>query len=204
MKLRIIDLLLVAVAAAGGVLAWQSGRERGRLGAIYERLERKTGDLAVGDPSMVYFRALETGDPRHFAWRVYYPPNFRQVWRQSWGGESSSSNTSAQEFIARVRFREGDSGNLELYTSYAGGSSRTGLGDPQMAAFLRERWGRLRVEQVGSSGLVALPPDRPATILRLTMPDDMAEEARRVLATHHLGRHVPEVFLLELNPAPPR
>ena len=86
-----IDLVLLVVIAAGGVAALQTGRERSRLESTYERLHRKTGDLPIGDPAWVHVRAIETGDPLHFAWRVYFPSNYPKSSSfgsagQSWSG----------------------------------------------------------------------------------------------------------------------
>src|SRR6185436_11697936 len=79
MKQRVLNLFLILVAVLGGLLAWQSGRERGRLQAECARLLAITGDLSIDDPSKVYIRALDTREPLHFAWRVYLPPNYQQI-----------------------------------------------------------------------------------------------------------------------------
>jgi hypothetical protein len=74
MKHRVLDLYLLIAALIGGTLAWQTGRERSRLSEKYDEPARVTGDLPIADASKVHVRALDTGDPMHFAWRVYYPP----------------------------------------------------------------------------------------------------------------------------------
>ena len=110
MMRRAVDLILLLVFLVGGVWAWTTGRERGRLEVDYKRLVRATGDLTIPEATKVYLRALDTGEPLHFAWRVYLPPHYQFAMRTNSGSMSMSSNSTAQEFIARVRFREDDQG----------------------------------------------------------------------------------------------
>src|SRR5689334_110913 len=114
MRPRALDLILLLVILPGGFLAWQSGRQRKRLEDRYERMVRVAGDLAIADPTKVYIRALDMGEPLHFAWRVYLPPNYTLVVRNLTGNGSSGSSTSWSlnpvEFIARVRFRKDEQG----------------------------------------------------------------------------------------------
>lgn len=200
MKHRAFDLLLLVVTALGGILAWQTDREQSRLRGEFERLSRKTGDLLIADPSRVHVRALDTGEPLHFAWRVYLPPNYTQVWRSSSGGQETSWSSFAREFIARVRFREDEQGILQVYSRTSGGSGRAGLGDRHLAELLRGRWGEILVEQLGAADLVAFEPDRRAVFLRLTLPDGMQDEARVKLSPGVRERQVPVLFQWELGP----
>ncbi|MDB5351857.1 MAG: hypothetical protein JWN86_3104 [Planctomycetota bacterium] len=204
MKLRLPDVLLLLVALVGGVLAWQTGRERGRLGDKYERMARKTGDLVVTDRSRIHVRALKTGDPMHFAWRVYLPANCTLKAKTNLGDSGSSWSSEPQEFIARVRFLEDEHGVLNLYTRLSGGSSRMGLGDPKLAELVRGRWGKLLVEQMGATELFAVEPDQPAVLLKLTLPDDMQAEARKALYPNEQARFIPAVFRLEFEPLVPK
>ena len=149
MKHRVLDLFLLTIVIIGGALAWQTGRERSRLSAEHARLARITGDLPVEDPSKVYVQALETGDPMHFAWRVYHPPNYKHILSHGNGGGTTFFSSSA-EFIARVVFREDDEGQLQLYTNFSGGSSLSPFGDEDLAELLHDRWDKIRVEQLGA------------------------------------------------------
>jgi hypothetical protein len=194
MKLGVFDVVLLAVTIVGGYFAWQTGRERSRLAEKYDRLVQVTGDLPVADASKVYVRALDTGEPMHFAWRVYVPPNYQQIWKSNHGGSSTSSSSSSSEFITRVRFREGDQGRLDVYTHFSGGSSRSTLADGPFAGLLRDHWGEVRVEQLGAAGLAVLGPDQSAVILRLTLPDDLRDRAPQ--------RFIPVLFELDLGPEP--
>src|SRR5262245_16479620 len=108
-----IDAILVLVVLYGTLLAWQSGRERRRLTNVYDRLARVTGDLRVTVPNKAHFLALETGDPMHYAWRIYVPPNFALAFSDKSGGSSSWWTSGEREFIARLRFRGNEQGHLE-------------------------------------------------------------------------------------------
>ena len=57
MKHRVVDLLLIVAFLVGGVWAWTSGRERGRLQADHDRLIGKMGDLPIGDPTLLHVLA---------------------------------------------------------------------------------------------------------------------------------------------------
>src|SRR5262249_53145162 len=126
MKPRVLDLLLLLTILPGGFLAWQTGRERGRLEDRYERMVKIAGDLPIADPTKVFIRAVDTGEPLHLAWRVYLPPNYTLIVRNRTGDGSSGSSTSwslnSAEFIARVRFRKDERGLMSVYTRFHGSS----------------------------------------------------------------------------------
>jgi hypothetical protein len=202
MKHRLLDGLLILALLSGGILAGKTGLERSRLEARHARLARMTGDLPVTDPSKLYFQAIDTGEPLHFAWRVYLPPKYNQVLSCRSDGSSSSSTSSssaATELIARVRLREDEQGQLQVYTHFGGGSSRMGVGDKALAERLRGRWGRVRVEQLGAPELAVLGPDQTTVLLRLTLPDDLEAEAREKL-DRSMQRSVPVLYELVLGP----
>jgi hypothetical protein len=199
---KAVDVLLLLLAICGGVAAWRTGLERRQLAATYDRLARVTGDLAITDPSKAHLLALETGEPLHFAWRVYLPPNYNVRLRSGLGGQSSSWSSGSIEFIARVRIRQTDRGPLEIYTRFSGGSSLMSIGGPKLAELLRGRWNDVIVEQVGAGGLTALEPGKPAVLLRLKLPDDLAAQAKKVLPPHDVNRVVPVFYELTLGSKP--
>lgn len=200
MKHRAFDLFLLIVVIIGGALAWQTGRERSRLSERHARLARITGDLPIADASRVHVQALETGEPMHYAWRIYYPPSYKAILGNSDGDWSTSWSSSSSEFIARVVFRQDDEGLLQVYTHFSGGSSQSSLGDEALAKLLCDRWGKIRVEQLGSPHLATLGPNQPAILLRLTLPDDLRAEARKLLSPYDRERYVPVLFELNLGP----
>ncbi len=200
MRLRLFDGLLILVILIGGVLAVQTGLERSRLTERHGRLARLAGELPIADPSKVYIRALDTGEPLHFAWRVYFPPNYRQSLRSRFASLGSSTSTKPSEFIVRVRFREDDQGTLDNYTHFANGSSRSTFGDKSLADLLRNRWDRVRVEQLGMPEVAVLETDQPGVLLRLALPDDMQDEARKTLSPGIHQQFLPVLFELEIGP----
>lgn len=199
---RGVELVLIAAIAIGGYLAWRTGQERGRLQRTFDRLARRAGDLEVGDPNQVHLRAFPTGEPMHFAWRVYlpamYPARVRVRAGQS-SEDASGSRGRPMESIARVRFREDEDGVLNVYWTFAGYGIRQAVGDRAFATLLRGRWDDVAVEQLGGDGLVGLDPDRSTTLLRLRLPPDLQESAKSALSPDQRRGLVPVFFEFRLG-----
>ena len=202
MKRRIPDLVLIALLLIGGVWAWSTGRERARLQAEYDHLVLKVGDLPIGDPSRLHIRAIPTGEPLHLAWRVFVPANYPVIRRSSLGSSGSSTNSSPNEFICRVRLRE-EQGYLNVFDQFCGGSSRSGIGPPSMTDLLRGKWDKVVVEQLGSQKVEAIETGGSTTLLRLSLPEDLQAEARKTLTPFENQRFNPVLFSLELGPEKP-
>jgi hypothetical protein len=201
MKHKLLDWFLIIVVLIGGVLTWQTGRERSRLTERHGRLAKRAGDLQIADPSKVYVLALDTGEPLHFAWRMSFPPNYKQFLRSRHSGVSVVGARRPSDFIARVRFRQDDQGVMQIYTHFENGSSQRSLGDKKLAEFLRNRRDKLRIEQLGATELAVLEPDQPAVLLRLTLPDDLKGEFEKLFPDDH-ELSFPEVFELNLGSEP--
>jgi hypothetical protein len=202
---RLVDVLLIVVLAVGGVLAWNASRERSRLEAEYRGLRLATGELPISDPAKAHILALETGEPLHFAWRIYLPPNYQVIRRDNLGSSGTSSSSQSVEFIARVRIREDGKGGLEIYQSFSGGSSRGGFADRTLAELLRGREGTLIAEQLGAKEVATLGPDEPATLLRLSLPGEMEAEERAKLSPYLFEKDLfPVIFELKLGPDAPK
>lgn len=139
MNLKLLDTILLVVTAIGGFLALRAAPEYGPLTQEYTPLVQITGDLSIGDPKKLHLSAIDTGDPMHFAWRVYLPPNFKWELRSISGRGSSSGSALSRDLIARVRFRVDEEGALKVYTRFLGGSSVTRLGDERLATLLKNR-----------------------------------------------------------------
>jgi hypothetical protein len=197
---KVTNAVLLATITVGAVLAWRTGEERSRLASEYARLRAITGDFPIGDPSKVHVLALDTGEERSYAWRVHFPANYKRIIRDGGGSGSTSWASSPVDDLARLRIRENQQGQLEYYTRFPGTSGRMSLGDTSLADFLRGRWGQLRVEQLGVGELAVIAPGKPATLLRLSMPDAMADEARKTLTPSDVARYVPTVIELNVGP----
>jgi hypothetical protein len=189
---------------AGGIMAWRSGAERSRRQREFNRLSRRTGDLPISDPTRVHVRALETHEPLHFAWRIYLPANYPVVLKGNSGSTTSSAQSAAMEFIARVRIREDSAGNLQVYTHFANSSSRGDLGDPALVKFLRGRLEKIVVEQLGAADIVAVDSDQAAVLLRLALPEDLQSEARGALSVDTQKLAIPVLYEWKLGPDPPK
>jgi hypothetical protein len=178
MKRNVVDLALLTVGLVGGMLAWKAGHERSRLEANYRRLAAAVGELPADDPALIYLKALDTGDPLHFAWRVHLPAKTRMDLRSGSGRSGLRGLISCSDptdFIARVRLREDEPGHMSVYTKIMGGSSRSGIGSTGLARLLREHVQELMVEQVGKHGVVAIDPKakKPTTLLRVALPESL-------------------------------
>ena len=200
MLIRLLNAVLLIAAVIGGVLAYRAAMERQRLLAERGRLEKKVGSLPIGDPSKAHVRALETGEPLHFAWRVYLPAASNLRWKCSSGGSSCSSSSGASDFIARVRVRENEQGRLDVFTKQGGGSARLGLGDEQLADLLRDRWNEIRVEQLGANGVAVIDANEVSTLLRLTLSDDLKREAAEKLEERVVKRFQTALFDVRFGP----
>jgi hypothetical protein len=200
MMQRWFNRALIAGILLGGLLAWQSGQERTRLQAEYRRLSAITGELAIDDPAKLSIRAIDTGEPLHFAWRVYVPPNYRQIVKRSTGGSSRSSSSSSRQFIARVRFRLDEQGYLSVYSRFAGSSTGETLGDRRLGELLQGGWNKIEAMQLGAGGAASLAAGDSAVLLRLTLPPEMQEAARQGLPADMQNAFVPVLYELTLGP----
>lgn len=203
MQRRTFDLIVVLAIITGGVLAWTSGRERSRLTREHARLVQVVGDLPIGDPKQVHIRALDTGEPLHFAWRTYVPPGYNQLLVLGKGRQSTNLLACLGESIYRLRLRENEAGNLEFYAGCSGGGTRWTYGDKALADLLRGRWDQVRVEQLGSDGVASLDPSKSGVMLRLTLPDSIQDEAREKLDPSTIDLYVPVLPELRIGPPPP-
>lgn len=200
MRLSILDWLLIAVIAVGGVMAFGSGRERARLEARATRLAAVAGDLPVADPAKLYIVALETGEPLHFAWRIHIPPNYTIKSASNVGSSSTGWRSDPAEFIARVRFRENADGQLDVYQRFEGSSSRSSFHSPAFARLISGHWKDIKVEQLGSAGVVEIDPKDTVTLVRLTLPEALEAKAKGMEPEIPERLYKPDMFQLELGP----
>jgi hypothetical protein len=199
MMRRLLDCFLLVVVVVGGYLAWHTGRERSRLSEHYQRLVRTAGDLVVSDPSKVYLQSLDTGEPLHFAWRVHVPANYNLVVHTLPNGHAAHLQSSQSDFVVRVRLRERERRIMEVYTHFGPSSGKSDLGDQALAELMRGRWGKVLIEQLGTPGIAVLEPDRPAVVLRLTLPENLHDEARKKLDARTAQTYVPILFELNIG-----
>ena len=192
--IRMLNTLLLIAAVVGSALTYRAGRLRRELLAEQNRLEQLVGSLPIDDPTKMHVRALDTGQPLHFAWRVYLPAGFKSQWRGYSGGGSGGPRSRPRESIARVRFRENDEGILEVFVHSGGSSSRTTTGNRKLAELLHGRWDELEVEQLGRDQLVVVEPDEIATLVRVTFSESLKLDAKQKLSKRSWKRYQETLF----------
>ncbi len=200
---RVIDVVMFAVVLVGGVLAWRTGAERKRLEGEIARLVRAAGDLTIVDPAKIHVQAIGTGEPLHFAWRVYIPGN-AQVFVRSSDGNFTSVSGDPQEFIARVNLRNRpERGIIEAFHQFGNSISHSSIGSPELAAFLRGHEPELRVEQLGVGKVSVISTDEPAVLLRLAWPESLKAKIAGTLPPFDQQRFAEDLLRIELGPEKP-
>lgn len=182
---RIVNLLLIAAILVGGFLAWRSGAERARLRAEYVRLVSLAGDLQVTDSTKLHFLAIETGDPLHFAWRVYFPPRYSPRWTGSFYplfDRYMHMGSAGAQSVIRVRFCENRAESLEVFETFPNRNQGNALGDASLAKLLRNRWNEIEVKLTGENGVEVIDPKNTVVVLRMTLSKALENEARTKLS----------------------
>ncbi|MGN6544690.1 MAG: hypothetical protein ACTHK7_06555 [Aureliella sp.] len=206
MRFRIIDAALLVATIAGAVVAVGTARMLHGLQAEHARLSRMTGELVITDPALLHVQAIETGDPLHFAWRVYAPASQLRVFESTGGhGRSTSTNSDStpREFIARIRFTAGSSAEqTTVYSSFRSGSSLWSFGSAEMLQFLIDHRREIEIEQLGAHETASIKPGQPATLLKITVPENLVDQARQAFRDPNATPLVPNVFecRVEFNP----
>lgn len=203
-RFRIIDAALLVATIAGAVVAVSTARTLHGLQAEHARLGRTAGELVITDPALLHVRAIDTGDPLHFAWRVYAPAGQWRVWAETGGsGRSSSTHSDSQshEFIARVRLTA-RSEQATVYTSFHGSASSSSFGSAEMLQFLIDHSHEIQIEQLGERTTASIKPGQPATLLKITVPENLVDQARQAFRDPNATPLVPNVFecRVEFNP----
>jgi len=79
-----------------------------------------------------------------------------------------------------------------------------GLGDESVARFLRGKWDKVAVEQLGAGGKTTLlKQDEEAVLLRLSLPAELHEQAMSEVDSRSLQRELPLLFEVRIGPQPP-
>ena len=182
MRIRVFDVLLLIATIVGGLRVSESSKSLRQLRSEYNRVVALAGELEITDPALLHLVALESDDPWHFMWRVYVPANFTSHVKISVGGSGgtgSFSNSDPTEFIGRVRVSQNRNGQFVLYKNFGSGSTLMNFGTPEIMDFLNEHRRSLIVEQVGADGLETVSPDAAVTLLKISLPDELAAEASK-------------------------
>lgn len=195
MSIRTINRTLLAIIVIGLLLGLRAAIERRHLLAEQTRLQTKVGDLAISDPSKPHVRALPTGEEMHFAWHAHIPAGLAITWAKGLDDPGSSLKSTETEFLVRVRLRADEQG-LQAFVKRPSTSGSHWLGGQELADLLHDHWGQIEVEQFGSDGVAVINVDQVTTVLRLTLPDDLKQEARHVLDEQTWKRIEEDIFVL--------
>ena len=116
-----IDLFLIATAGVGCYFAIQSSLRKSEHEFHLKQLADKSlsnasGTFEIVNPDRIYVKAIETGKPLEFAWRVYLPTGFKKIAvMETINGKSGKNVTTTLtqpcESIARF--------NIKLIGEYA-------------------------------------------------------------------------------------
>ncbi len=194
-----INVVLVLAALLGLSLAARETLLRKDLSREYGILAAEVGYLeSTGEPG-VQVIALPTEDPRHFRWRIVVPENETFVCKTSVAWDRSVPMEGPLSFIAHVRFRDGENGCLKAWWDLKRSWGTTDMGGAQLYEFLKGRWDEMEIEQLASDGRVTVRSGQLSSLLRISMPDQMREDAQESLSPQNLKWYVPELFHLQLG-----
>ncbi len=85
---------------------------------------------------------------------------------------------------------------LETFVKMGSLSTSAEFGNDELANLLRGRWDEIRVEQMGAEEVVVIEPDEIATMLRLTLPEDLLDEIERTVDPH-VWKSIEETVLIQ-------
>ena len=186
MRLRPLNTLLLVATVVGAFLAFTSAQKVAAMRAEYNRISRIAGDLQIEDPTRVHIMALKTDDPWYFAWRVYVPAKFALPVRWSAGASSNGTrlfDSEPREFIARFRLIADSDNGLSYYESFGPSRSFSTVGFGSPYAYVLAHRDELVIEQLGVGETVTLGSDDTATLLKISLPTRLGEEARKKFGT---------------------
>ncbi len=197
-----INAFLILLIIYGVFESWKLQSKLSKLKNETSRLTKQFGDLEVTDPSMIHIRAISTGEPLHFAWRVYLPANYNgQNMLKTGGGTSTSSGSSSQpdNFVARVRFYMDENGNACVYETWRNGSGKHSIGSKSFLEFLKAHAQELKIEQAGLDETKIIKPGQTLPVLRIELPSELIEQHPEVFSDESLRYYIPELLLFRLD-----
>ncbi len=200
MSIKILNTTLLVVTVIGALLAYRAGNEHREVLAEHTRLEAKVGRLPIRDRSKLHVLSLETGDDLLYTWRVYIPADFAFYCHSSRGqrGWRAGSDTP-YERVYRLRLRVSDDGVLQVYEDCFGSSTMLDIGDRKFAEFIRERWNEVAVEQLGANKIAVIDADEVATLLRITLSDELMKEAKRKFGNSLMGHDENSLYHIRIG-----
>lgn len=122
MSIKTLNLALALVMIGVGTLTLRLVPMTQRTQAEVRRLEAMYGQAFVADPNKFYVRAIDSGKPFQFMWRVHIP-NAPRIYfeNRSWSGSTGSDLPLNKhgDTIFTCTLRQGKSG-IEVNTNFCG------------------------------------------------------------------------------------
>lgn len=199
---RIIEIVLIVIIAIGGAFLFPTLMKLYGMQREYNHLAQKMASLGVTDHTKVHIRAIDTGEPLHFAWQAYFPANYSFAYTTKSGNGSKASGAPVHT-ILRVRLREVD-GHLMIDKRFGGGTSRTTSGVPKLIEFLNEHPGalqKLRVEQLAVDEMMVFDVSETHTLLKISLPPDLQAKAKEKFEKREYDQIVPTIEWIRFGPA---
>jgi hypothetical protein len=198
---RWLNGVLVLVALVGLLFAVQQGLVKQTLSGEYGILAAEVGYLESTGDDGVCVIALPTRDPMHFRWRIFVSASEKIYWknRRRGGEEVGIPVDGPLSFIANVRFREGETGMLRVWWGFEQTATVVSVGGAELNELLAGRWADMKVEQLASDGRTVMKSGELTSLLRISMPEEMREEAQKVLSPQVSNLYVPEFYHLQLG-----
>ncbi|WP_254510634.1 hypothetical protein [Anatilimnocola floriformis] len=173
---RIIKLLLPVAFIVGACFFCQSSFRRSQLAKEHAQLTRQLGTFDRTSNDKIYLRAVDTGEPLHFAWRMFLPANYQFGMQTKVIGPGGGISSADQEFILRYRlYEQGEKWFVysEIFDFRHGGSIE--VKSPELLEFLSQRPEKireLRVDQFARDETKTLGPQEAVDLLKLWIPSD--------------------------------
>lgn len=190
---RVLNLLLIVATAGALILLVGQRRDLAQLQAEHDRLAAEYGALDVRNPGKYLVARVDTDDPHHFAWRVYFPADLQIDHHHGFtaGGRigGSSIHPHAAEHLHRYRF-EFTPEHLAVHLLDRGGGGRVSLGDRALRDFLAEQWDNLDFEILAESETVAVSTDKPLPFLVIRIPKQLRDELTERVGERKAARYL--------------
>ncbi|NND96049.1 MAG: hypothetical protein HKN47_01830 [Pirellulaceae bacterium] len=183
---RILNTLLILVIVIGMVTWVRQRQSIGHQEREYQRLAANYGVLDVQDSKKFLVTRIDTDDPMHFLWRVYYPAKISILERESFAdsGKSGGSftNIAAREQLFRIRIEFTDTA-IRAHILDGSGGSLLSYNRAQSTDFLKAHWQDLEFDVLAADGTRKFDTDEVLPFLRVRLPDDLIEELDRSVST---------------------
>lgn len=197
--IRLINITLALLAICGVSIAFYESSLKRDLLEEHRVLAAETGYLDVSDSNKVHIVALPSENPLHFCWRIYLPDKCTLIWKTGQLVNGDFSSKGPQNFIAHVHLRKDEDGFVRIFEDFTTVSSFGRLGGRELQNFMRDRWADVEISQLGKGGPVVVEPGNVETLLKLQLPDNIADEAESVLPASQGRRVAPVLYQIRFG-----